>query len=156
MRSKSLSLFLVLSVALTYSSTALAQTSWTAVQQLKTNESLVVKKKDGREVKGAMIEANESTLMIDQKGKPVSIARTDIQQISVVKGKASKGKWAAIGAGIGAGAGAGIGATRYSSDSDDSEIYIGIGLLVGAGVGAVSGYFFGQSRRQRDVIYVAN
>src|SRR6185312_12394112 len=96
---------------------------WASVQQLKTNERLIVKQKNGKEVKGSMIEATDTTLTIDRDGKPFAIARADVRQVSVIEGTAKKGKWALIGAGIGAGAGAGIGAVKYSPDSDDSELW---------------------------------
>ena len=51
--------------------------------------------------------------------------------------------------------GAGIGAIKYSPNSDDSEIYIAIGLLVGAGAGAVTGLIIGANQRKRDLIYQA-
>ena len=85
--------------------------------------------------------------------RPFAIARADIRQVYVTHGKAEKGKWAAIGAGIGAGGGAGIGAIKYSPDSDDSGIYVVMGLAIGTGVGAVTGLLFGQSRRDRTLVY---
>jgi len=127
--------------------------SWSAVQQLRTNERLVVKQKNGKEIKGLMIEATDTTLTIDRDGKPFGIPRADVRKVYVIKGKASKGKWALIGAGIGAGAGTGIGYSKYSPDSDDSEIYIAMGILIGAGAGAVSGLLFGQSKRKRTMVY---
>ena len=132
-----------------------ASTDWAAVQQIKTNEDLVVKKKDGDQLKGEMIEASETSLTIDRDGKPLSIPRSDVRQVYVTSGKAQKGKWALIGAGIGAGAGTGIGAVKYSPNVDDSEVYIVGGLLIGTGVGAVSGMLFGQSRRKRVMVYDA-
>ena len=157
---KPLSISLVLLLLLSQASLAFAQSAalsdWAAVQQLKTNEKLLVKQKDGKELKGEMIEATDMTLTIDRKGKPVSIARADVRQISVIEGKAQKGKWALIGAGIGAGAGAGIGAVKYSPDSDDSELWIPVGLMFGAGAGAVSGLLFGQSNRKRVLVYATN
>ena len=157
---KPLSLILVLVFLFTQVPLALAQTpslsNWAAVQQLKTNEKLIVKKKDGKEVKGLMIDASDTTLTLDRDGKPVSIARSDVRQVLVSEGKAQKGKWALIGAGIGAGAGAGIGASKYSSDRDDSEIWIPVGLLFGAGGGAVTGLLFGQNSRKRVLVYAAN
>ena len=89
----------------------------------------------------------------NRDGKPFGIPRADVRQVFVTEGKAAKGKWAAIGAGIGAGAGTGIGAAKYSPDSDDSEIYIAMGLLIGAGAGAVGGLLFGQSKRKRVMVY---
>jgi hypothetical protein len=127
--------------------------NWASVQQLKTNERLVVKQKNGKELKGLMIEASDTTLTIDRNGKPVAIPRADVRQVYVIEGKAAKGKWALIGAGIGAGVGAAIGATKYSADRDDSEIWIPVGLLYGTGAGAVGGLLFGQSRRNRTMVY---
>jgi hypothetical protein len=156
---KPLSLLLVLLFLLSHAPLALAQTAssndWRAVQQIKTNEKLFVRQKDGKEHKGEMIEASETALTIDRNGKPLSIPRTDVRQVYVVSGKAAKGKWALIGAGIGAGAGAGIGAVKYSPDRDDSEVWITVGLLIGTGVGAVGGMLFGQSRRSRVMVYDA-
>ena len=102
-----------------------------------------------------MIEATPTTLTIDRNGKPQTIACAEIREIHVIARKAEKAKWALIGAGVGAGAGAGIGATKYSPDSDDGEIYIGMGLLLGTGIGAVSGLVFGQNRRNRELVYGA-
>ena len=130
--------------------------SWAAVQQLKVNERLVVKQKNGKQVKGLMIEATDTTLTIDRDGKPLAIARDDVRQVQVIEGKAAKGKWAAIGAGIGAGAGTGIGYTKYEPDGDDTEIYIFMGFLIGAGTGALSGLLFGQSKRKRVTVYAVD
>jgi hypothetical protein len=159
MKHKSISLLLVLIFLLSYSPLALAQqassNNWAVVQQLRTNEKLVVRKKGGKELKGEMIEASDTALTIDRDGKPLSIPRNDVHQVYVITGKAEKGKWALIGAGIGAGAGTGIGATKYRSDRDDYEIYIYMGTLIGTGVGAVSGLLFGQTKRNRDLVYDA-
>jgi hypothetical protein len=70
--------------------------------------------------------------------------------------KAEKGKWAWIGAGVGAGAGAGVGAVKYSTNVDDSELWIGVGLILGTGIGAVTGMLFGQSKRKRLLVYATN
>lgn len=159
MKRKSVSILLVLLCLSSYSPLALAQQAssndWAVVQQLRTNEKLVIKKKDGKEVKGEMIEASDTALTIDRDGKPLSIPRADVRHVYRIEGKAEKGKWALIGAGIGAGAGTGIGATKYRSDRDDYEIYIYMGTLIGTGVGAVSGLLFGQSRRNRVMVYDA-
>lgn len=158
MQHKSLSLALVLILLLGHAPLVLSQQStdnWSAVQQLRVSEDLVVKKKDGKQVKGEMIEASENTLTIDRDGKPLNIPRADVRQVYVMEGKAQKGKWAWIGAGVGAGTGAGIGAAKYSSTIDDGELYIVFGTLLGTGIGAVSGMLFGQSRRKRVMVYEA-
>ena len=110
---------------------------------------------DGKQFKGEMIEASDTSLTIDRDGKPFSIPRSDVRQVYVIAGKAQKGKWALIGAGIGAGAGTGIGATKYDRNKDDYEIYIYMGTLIGTGVGAVSGLLFGASKRSRVMVYDA-
>ncbi len=159
MQRKSLPVFLILLLVFSYSPLTFAQTAssndWAVVQRLNTNEKLLVRQKDGKELKGRMIEATDTTLTIDRDGKPLSIARTDVRQVYVIEGKAQKGKWALIGAGIGAGAGAGIGAIKYSPDSDDSELWIPVGLMFGTGIGAVSGFLFGTSTRKRVMVYDA-
>ena len=153
---KTLSLLLGILLLCSHSTLAFSSaTDWSNVQQLKTNERLVVRQKNGKELKGEMIEATDTTLTIDRDGKPLSIPRTDVRQVYVIKGKAEKGKWAAIGAGIGAGTGAGIGAVKYSPNVDDSEVYIVGGLLIGVAAGAVGGMLFGQSKRNRTMVYDA-
>jgi len=160
MKSKTLPLLLVLLLLSTHAPLAFSQSpslsAWASVQQIKTNERLFVRQQNGKEIKGRMIEASDTTLTIDRDGKPFSIARGDVRQVYVVSGTAQKGKWALIGAGIGAGTGAGIGYAKYSPNSDDSEIYIPIGLLIGAGSGALGGMLFGQSTRKRELVYAAN
>ena len=159
MQIKLLPVLLVFALMLTQLPLAFGQqassTDWSAVQQIKTNANLIVMQKNGKEIKGSMIEANDSSLTIDRNGKPFSIARAEVRQVHLRTGKAQKGKWAAIGAAIGAGAGGGIGATKYRSDRDDYGIYPVMGVLIGTGVGAVSGFVFGQSRRERELIYNA-
>ena len=161
MKRRTLPLLLVLLLLSSHTPLAFSQQSsslsnWASVQQIKTNERVFVRQKNGKEIKGEMIEASDTTLTIDRDGKPFSIARADVRQVYVVSGTAKKGKWALIGAGIGAGAGAGIGAAKYSSSVDDSQIYIPIGLIIGAGSGAIGGLLFGQSTRKRDLVYAAN
>lgn len=161
MKRKTLPLLLVVLLLSGQSSWAIAQQSgptnnWTSVQQIGTDERLVVKRKDGKEVKGRMIEASETTLTIDRDGKPFAIARTDVRRVHVITGKAEKGKWALIGAGIGGAAGGGIGAIKYSSLVDDSELFIPIGLALGAGVGAVTGMFIGREKRKRELVYTVD
>jgi hypothetical protein len=157
-KSKTIPVFLVALLLLAHTPLALAQQSastndWSAVQRLNTNERLVVKQKNGKEVKGLMIEATDTTLTIDRDGKPLGIPRADVRQVYVIEGKAAKGKWALIGAGVGAGAGAGIGATKYRSDRDDYGIYPVMGLLIGTGAGAAAGFLFGATKRHRVMVY---
>ena len=157
MKRKSLPLLLVILLVSSQTSWAAVTdpslSDWSAVQQIRTDEKLVVKKKDGKELKGRMIEATETTLTIDRDGKPLGIPRDEVRRVHVVSGKAEKGKWALIGAGVGAGVGTGIGAGKYRSDRDDYEIYIYMGALIGVGAGAVGGLLFGQSRRDRKLVY---
>ncbi|HEY6661268.1 MAG TPA: hypothetical protein VI031_09000 [Pyrinomonadaceae bacterium] len=157
---KPLSLLLILLILLSQAPLALSQQTassndWSAVQGIRTNEKLFVRQKNGKEVRGEMIEASDTALTIDRDGKPLSIPRTDVRQVYVVSGKAEKGKWALIGAGIGAGTGTGIGYGKYSPNRDDSEIWITMGLLIGSGAGALGGMLFGQTRRHRVMVYDA-
>ena len=161
MKRKSLLLLLVIFLLSGQTSWAVAQQTptggdWSSVQRIGTDEKLVVKRTDGREIKGRMIEATETTLRIDRDGKPFEIPRADVRQVQVISGKAEKGKWALIGAGIGGGVGTGIGAAKYRSDRDDYGIYVYMGALIGIGAGAVGGLLFGQSKRDRRLVYSIN
>ena len=158
MKTKLIPLFIIVALLLTTTPLAVAQqsastTDWAAVQRLSTNARLVVKQKNGKEVKGSMIEATDTTLTIDRDGKPLAIPRGDVRHVHLIEGKAAKGKWALIGAGIGAGVGAGIGAAKYSPNVDDSGLWIPVGLMFGTGIGAASGLAFGASKRNRVLVY---
>jgi hypothetical protein len=161
MKRKILPLLLVVFLLSGHTSWTFAQQTatggdWSAVQRIGTDEKLVVKRKDGKELKGRMIEATETTLRIDRDGKPFDIPRADVRRVQVISGKAEKGKWALIGAGIGGAVGTGIGASKYRSDRDDYGIYVYMGALIGVGAGAVGGLLFGQSKRDRDLVYSVN
>ena len=156
MKTKFFSLLLAATLVMAHSSLIHAQGSlqnWSTVQAMATDERLIVKQKDGKTIEGKMIEANDTNLSLSRNGKVVNIPRDSIFEIHHSKGKAKKGKWAAIGAGIGAGTGAGIGAAKTSSTLDDGEIYVVAGTVIGAGAGAVGGLLFGASRRSRELIY---
>ena len=160
MKTKLFSLLLAGMLFMAQSPLALVQAQgslhdWSTVQAVGTDERLIVKQKDGKTVEGKMIEASETNLTLSRNGKVVNISRASILEIHHSKGKAAKGKWAAIGAGIGGAAGAGIGGAKSSSVIDDGEIYVVAGLLIGAGTGAVGGLLFGASRRKRELIYTA-
>ena len=155
---KSLSILLVFLLA--YTPLVSAQqagsfSDWSAVQRIRTNQKLLVRQKNGKELKGEMIETSDTSLTIDRDGKPLIIPRSDVHQVYVVHGKAQKGKWALIGAGVGAGVGAAIGYAKYSPSRDDSEIWVPVGLMFGTGIGAASGLLFGQTTRKRDLVYAA-
>ena len=128
---------------------------WSAVQTGGADERLFVKQKDGKTIEGKMIEASETNLTLSRNGKVVNISRDSIQQIELSRGRAEKGKWAAIGAGIGAATGGAIGGVKASHTGDDGGIYTVVGLVFGAGSGAVAGLAFGATRRHRELIYTA-
>lgn len=161
MKRKTLPLLLVLLLLSSHAPLAFCQTTsslsdWASVKQIKTDARVFVRQKNGKEIKGKMIEATDTTLTIDRDGKPFNVARSDVRQVYMVSGTAQKGKWALIGAGIGAGAGAGIGAAKYSDSVDDSQIYIPVGLIIGAGSGALGGLLFGATTRKRELVYSVN
>jgi hypothetical protein len=159
MKRRTLAVVLVLLLFSSHTPLAFSQQAssndWTVVQQIKTDAKIVVKQKNGKEVKGSMIEATDTTLTIDRDGKPFTIPRADVRHVYLIEGKAQKGKWALIGAGIGAGVGAAIGRSKYSRDRDDSEIWTPIGLMFGTGAGAAGGFLFGTSTRKRVMVFDA-
>ena len=159
MKRRTVPVVLVLLLLSSHAPLAFAQQAssndWTVVQQIRTDQKIIVKQQNGKEVKGSMIEATDTTLTIDRDGKPFSIPRADVRQVYEIHGKAQKGKWALIGAGVGAGVGAAIGRSKYSRDRDDSEIWTTVGLLFGTGGGAAGGFLIGMSTRKRVMVYDA-
>jgi hypothetical protein len=87
MRIKPLSLCLVFALWASQLPVAFGQQAnsndWSAVQKIKTNAKVIVRQKNGKEIKGSMIEANDSTLTIDRDGKPFAISRTDVREVSI-------------------------------------------------------------------------
>ena len=128
---------------------------WANVQSVTIDEDLSIKLKDGHIASGKFSSANDSELTIIHKGKQQVIPKDTIAEIHLLKRKAEKGKYAAIGAGIGAAAGGGIGAAKASQTSDDGGIYTVVGLAFGTGFGALGGLLFGAGKRKHILIYQA-
>jgi len=128
---------------------------WTVVQSLAPDQEIVISLKDGREVKGKFLDAGANELSITRKGKHESFPKDNISLIHQVKGKAQKGLFALIGAGVGAGTGVAIGSAKNSPPVDDGGIYPVMGAMLGAGIGAAGGFIFGQTRRNRELVYQA-
>lgn len=128
---------------------------WANVHAVAIDEDLSIKLKDGHKIRGKFSSANESELTIIRKGKQQVITKDTIAQVYLLKRKAEKAKYAAIGAGIGAAAGGGIGAAKASHTSDDGGIYTVVGLVFGTGFGALGGFLFGAGKRKHVLIYQA-
>ena len=136
---------------------AFAQRSgdWASVQSVAIDEDVSIKLKDGHKLSGKFSSANDSEVTIIRKGKQQIVTKDTIAEIYLLKRKAEKGKYAAIGAGIGAAAGGGIGAVKASQTSDDGGIYTVVGLAFGTGFGALGGLLFGAGKRKHVLIYQA-
>jgi hypothetical protein len=128
---------------------------WATVQSVAIDEDLSIKLKDGHKVSGKFSSANDSELPTIRKGKQQVITKDTIAEVYVLKRKAEKAKYAAIGAGIGLGAGAAIGGTKASHTSDDGYVYTIVGVMFGAGFGALGGMLFGAAKRRHVLIYQA-
>src|SRR6185436_12243178 len=102
---------------------------WTAVQALTPSDEIVITLKTEQEVKGKFLDAGAAEVSIERNRKRESVARDTIAQIHLVKGKAKKGQWAAIGAGVGAGTGGAIGYSRGYWD-DERAVYGLAGALI--------------------------
>jgi hypothetical protein len=149
-------------------SNALAQETptpqdWKTVSSRAAGETLIVKLKQGKTVKGALQSTSESSLVIGQSGESVELKRDEIASVAVVSGRKSAARTTllgvAIGGGAGLGIGAGIGAATTSGDgvlaTDERAIKAGIGTVVGAVGGGLIGYFVGRHRTSKSLIYEA-
>lgn len=159
MKRKTVVLSILLAISLIYSPVAMAQQStagdWSSVRAVSLGDELIIKLKDGKNVRGKVSGSTDADVTITHKNKSETFARDSVSQVYQLKRKAEKGKYAAIGAGIGAGAGLGIGLAKNSPPIDDGGIYPIMGTVIGAGIGAVGGFLFGQAKRKRELIYQA-
>lgn len=153
---------ILLAITLIYSPVAAAQQSasygeWVSVKALLPGDEISIKLKDGKTVRGKLESVTDTALSVTRKkNRAETFNRDDVFQVYQLRGKASKAKYALIGAGIGAAVGGGAGAAKNSPNIDDGEIYTMVGIPLGAGIGALVGLLFGQSRRKRVLIYQAS
>ena len=142
MRSSFAFLSLALASTMLFAQPSMRQNDdWNAVKSLQHNQQIRVSLRAGGTHKGALLEATDNTLTIEN-GKTLS--REDIHSVHVKRGH--RGKHVLIGAGIGAGAGLALGAGIDNSCGPKSIVCTGnrgkaIGAplfaLIGAGVGAL-------------------
>ena len=64
---------------------------WSVVQSLSPDEQIIISLKNGKEIKGKVLDAAGSDVTITRKGKRESLAKDTVAQIHHVKGKARKG-----------------------------------------------------------------
>lgn len=105
---------------------------------------LVVTKLDGTRVAGELIAIRPDSLLLLENGRDVSIPRSEIDIVRLVR-RSRGGLWAAIGGGVGAAAGAILGLNWAFEEWTDSR---GTGALYGAGIfggaGALTGWLAGS------------
>jgi GTPase len=136
--------------------------SWRAVSSRSATETLKVRLKNGGMVKGKFKSASDAGLVLELKGKEVSLSRDEIASVAVL-GKRSAGKSAligmAVGGGVGAGAGAGFGASQNSNFflTRGESVAIGAAVFgaIGVAAGGVIGFATGHAGHRETMIYQA-
>lgn len=117
--------------------------NWTNLTLVPPGDELIVKRKDGKTLKGRLAGATDQAVTLSRKNKLVELDRTQISRI--FRRVQKHGETAtSTGASIGALAGVGLGiAAARSSEGEVSVIGAALGLaLLGAGVGALIGAVF--------------
>ncbi len=158
-RTAILSLFIAITLLSSHAASAqqpAASGEWASVQAVTNGDELIIKFKDGREMRGRLTSVADTGLSITRKNKEQTFGKAEIYQVYHLRRKAAKAKFALIGAGVGAVIGALAGKAKNSPPRDDGEIYLMLGTPIGAGVGALVGMVFGQGRRKRVLIYQAS
>jgi hypothetical protein len=163
-RSRTLTLVLVLAAALLMPSVTPAQTSgaqagdWAALNAVASGSKLFVKLKDGKSIEGRFNSVNDSALSLTVKGKPSDVRREDVRSVYRTESKSAT-KATLIGTGVGAGAGAVAGAVGSSGDAGfdkfDKAATTGLTVL-GAAAGALTGYLIGRHGSKRVLVYEAH
>jgi hypothetical protein len=143
----------------TFSQTApVVQVSWTALQSLKPNASIVVMTKDGTETKGKFRSVSENAIVIGSGRKTKNLPRENI--VAVYSTRKSVKKYTLVGTGIGAGAGTVLGAAAGGCGTRDL-ICFGRGKTIAVAApllalpGALVGFLIGEGRSQKILVYAA-
>jgi len=131
---------------------------WASVVATQPGESLVVKLKDGRSVKGKLVRASDTILTLSSHNKNTDLTRGDVLKAQRIVATSAK-KTTLIGLGIGVAAGAGLGATGscrnggFIGDCFAPSVTVPVGAVAGAGLGALAGFAIGKIRHKRVLIY---
>jgi hypothetical protein len=129
------------------------QQGWAAVQALTSGVKLQIETKDGKQIKGKLNNASETTLTLTRNGTTAKLNRDDIQKIYQLRG-GSRATSTLIGtaAGAGVGTGASLALLAATGGSDDFNGILATGILIGAGIGAAVGLLAGKGNK-RILIY---
>ena len=144
----------------TFSQTAPpAQTSWTALQSLKPNASVVVITKDGTETKGNLRSVSENAIVIGAGLKAKDLRRENI--VAVYATRKSIKKYTLVGTGMGAGVGTVLGAATGGCGSHDLICFsrgetIAVAAPLLAIPGALVGFLIGEGHSKKVLIYAAS
>lgn len=133
---------------------------WAVLKAVQPGETLHVKLKDGKRIKGMLNSVSETRLIVTDEDQTTGFDRGDILEIRLSRGRSLK-KPILTGAAIGAGAGIGLGGIAAASDNDGqwfdvkASDAVPIGAAVGAIVGTIIGLTIGLFPRRGDLIYKA-
>jgi hypothetical protein len=138
MKQSVISIFIVLFAF----ATVTAQSSladWANVESLSSSKSVMIETRSGSTLKGRINSVTADSVVINSKGRSVSIQRSDVQRVYLTK-RASIVKRAAIGAAAGAGIGTAIGVAGTVITKDPLVAAGGFifGIPAGAAIGAMT------------------
>lgn len=149
-------------VSLAQATDPIATGMWTGVKKVPPGEELIVKLKDGKEVKGTLSSISDTGLTLARGNRTTGLKRENVLQVYRLgrKTRGSATRWGAIG---GALLGVVLGLVMYGADAgpfydlENESVGALFGTMavtgsIGAGVGAASGYALG-SREARVLIY---
>lgn len=131
---------------------------WALLMAIQPGEVLVVKMKDGKKHRGALIRASEELIVLSRDNQTTDLSRQDIYTIRLKPGRSLK-KPILIGTLVGTGVGIALGAAVAADDGSwldfKASETIPVGAVVGAVVGTIIGLVVGLFPRQGDIVYQA-
>ncbi|MEO8648716.1 MAG: hypothetical protein ABI539_06085 [Acidobacteriota bacterium] len=122
---------------------------WANIESLSPRKSVMVETRSGATLKGRINSVDTNSLVINSKGRSVSIQRGDVQRVYLTK-RGSIVKRAALGAAAGAGIGTAIGVVGTVVTKD--PLVAAGGFIFGIPAGAAIGAMTAGSKRG-DLIY---
>ena len=148
MKQSVFSLFIVLFAFASVTAQA-SISDWANVESLSARKSVIIETVSGATLKGRINSVDTDTVVINSKGRSVSIQRTDVQRVYLTK-RGSIVKRALIGAAAGAGIGTAIGVIGTVATKDPLVAAGGFifGIPAGAAIGAMT-----AGRKRGELIY---
>jgi hypothetical protein len=135
---------------------SLRGTDWRVLESMPRGQELIIQPITGRNIRGKLQSASDSTLELSVNGSRVSVGIADVLRVYRLKGHHIV-KGILIGAAVGTGSGAAIGAATYKKSWFDfgRGFDAAVGGAIGLVIGTLTGLTLGAFSHRKELLYEA-